>query len=398
MRGRMAMSGATGRRMPVAFGCLLALAALLLPVETVAKPRICAQLEADFAAASNGGGSSAQARKYDRAIATQRNELAKARTQARNGNCGFSLFGIGQCGKVNATIDRMERNLETLERQRAGMHGGSSRNERARIMASLDANGCRDQEVVERRLPQPVAVEEHNAELLRKVFGELTQEEPFPDEMYEDGERNVQQVLNPQTELRFEGMDDSYRTVCVRTCDGYFFPVSNQSTRLDFDRDQKNCEATCPGAEVQLFYQRTDGDGSEEMTSAATGMPYGQLSNAYLYKNVNAAQPAMCGCAAREKGFSVIAGKTRQDEPPPSETFIPHPVARPDPGADPETLANAEGGLTAGKIKELLTPKAATLPPPPPSGERKVRVVGPAFLPDQSGAIDLRAPARTAVR
>jgi hypothetical protein len=30
--------------------------------------------------------------------------------------------------------------------------------------------------------------------------------------------------------------------------------------------------------------------------------------------------------------------------------------------------------------------------------ERKVRVVGPAFLPDQGAAIDLRAPGRTEVR
>lgn len=397
MRGPMQTIGVTGRRMSRALRCLFAAAVVvLLPVEAMAKSRVCAQLEADLAAASRGGGASAKARKYDQAIARQRSELAKARSQARGGNCGLSLFGLGRCGKLDTTIDKMERNLATLEQDRAGMGGGSTRRDRNRIVVALNANGCSDEEVTVRRLPQPVAVDQRNAELLERVLVDLAQDEPFPDELDEDGERNVRQVLNPSTGLRFEGLEGSYRTLCVRTCDGYFFPVSNQSTRLDFDRDRKNCEATCPGAEVQLFYQRTDGDGSEEMTSAATGMPYGQLSNAYLYKNVNAPQPAMCGCAAREKGFSIIAGKTRQDEPPPSENFIPRPVARPDPGADPETLANAQGGLTTSKIEELLTPpKVATLPP---SGERKVRVVGPAFLPDLSEAVDLRAPARTAVR
>jgi hypothetical protein len=65
------------------------------------------------------------------------------------------------------------------------------------------------------------------------------------------------------------------------------------------------------------------------------------------------------------------------------------PAARPDPAADPETQANAEGGLDAATIRRLAAAKREK------PEDRKVRVVGPKFLPDPSAAIDLQAPAPT---
>jgi hypothetical protein len=58
------------------------------------------------------------------------------------------------------------------------------------------------------------------------------------------------------------------------------------------------------------------------------------------------------------------------------------------PGAD--TAASAPEHPHAGSVITLGAPPATTKLPPP--GERKVRVVGPVFLPDPEGAIDLRAP------
>ena len=74
------------------------------------------------------------------------------------------------------------------------------------------------------------------------------------------------------------------------------------------------------------------------------------------------------------------------------------PASKPDPGADPETLANMEGGLDREAIKRLsakpVTSPVSALPPE----QRKVRVVGPTFLPDPSAAINLQAPAPKAVQ
>ena len=77
--------------------------------------------------------------------------------------------------------------------------------------------------------------------------------------------------------------------------------------------------------------------------------------------------------------------------------MIPTPAARPDPGSDPETLANADGGLDMETIRRILKPRRATAPVVA-GAERRIRVVGPVFLPDPAGAIDSKALARKQVR
>lgn len=42
-----------------------------------------------------------------------------------------------------------------------------------------------------------------------------------------------------------DGGEETYRTVCVRTCDGYFWPISFSTTEDYFDRDQAQCASSC---------------------------------------------------------------------------------------------------------------------------------------------------------
>ncbi|TIM22383.1 MAG: DUF2865 domain-containing protein, partial [Mesorhizobium sp.] len=106
---------------------------------------------------------------------------------------------------------------------------------------------------------------------------------------------------------------------------------------------------------------------------SVTGRPYSELPTAYLYKQP--ARPPACGCNAA-RNFEIIAGN-----PPGPE--------QPDP-ADPESLANGEGRLDREAIgRPAAKPSPTTLPPPE---QRKVRVVGPTFLPDPAAATDLQAP------
>ncbi|TIW84544.1 MAG: DUF2865 domain-containing protein, partial [Mesorhizobium sp.] len=185
------------------------------------------------------------------------------------------------------------------------------------------------------------------------------------------------------------------------TCDGYFFPMSNAASAGDFERDQKNCESACPGTEMQVFYSRGMDDDSASMTSSVTGRPYGELPTAYLYKQPNMSRPPACGCNAAQN-FQIIGGNSpsqQQSQPEPDAApSVPVPASKPDPGADPETLANMQGGLDREAIKRLsarpVTSPVSALPPE----QRKVRVVGPTFLPDPSAAIDLQAPAPKTVQ
>jgi hypothetical protein len=174
-----------------------------------------------------------------------------------------------------------------------------------------------------------------------------------------------------------------FRTMCVRTCDGYFFPMSNAATLGDFERDQKNCESSCPGTEMQVFYSRGIDAESADMTSASTGEPYSRMPNAYLYKRTDISVP-QCGChAARD--FSIGAGAPAPDRPQGEASAVSSSIVSfPAPEA-PSAASGEPDAATAPAVKEI----------PLSEEKRNVRVVGPRFLPDPKGAIDLRDPAPT---
>ncbi len=370
-------------------GALVGVAAFSAGIaRSQAAPSVCRQLQAELASVSSqGSGGPKLLTKYDDAIARQRRELEKARSRARAAGCGFFLLGgtVAQCAALNAAQDRMNRNLDALERKRAALAGSGSRRDRARIRAQLDANGCNNPPGAE------AAAAANRPEQQVRIHGgamDLTSPQPL-------GDGSVSGTF-----IEWQGAariaPGEYRTMCVRTCDGYFFPMSNAASVGNFERDQKNCEASCPGTRMQLFYARGIGADSATMISTATGEPYGNLSTAYLYKRPDASVPPGCGCNGAAQDFRVIAGKpptepSRRSDAQELSSFLPVPVARPDPAADPETLANRDGGLDLDALRTLAKKPAVFLPLA--EEDRKIRVVGPAFLPDPGAATDPQAPA-----
>lgn len=380
------------RRRQTLAAALLGAVALVafVPAPAQATARICRQIEAELAGTPRGTSSPAQLRKYDNAIGRQRDEIAKARGQARYLGCGFSIFSsdINQCASLNAALTRMNGNLDKLERKRAELAGGGKRRSRARLLALLDKNGCRGQAE-----EKAVTIRSSNGRVER-LHGGTIERVDRPNQV--QGDQVPEDMLTQPDDSRLPRGGGEYRTMCVRTCDGYFFPMSNAASVGDFERDQKNCESSCPGADIQVFYTRGMDQDASRMISVATGRPYGELANAYLYKKPNASVPQSCGCNA-PRNFSIVGGGVGVTAAPsqqmqsvsPSVSIMPS--ARPDPAADPETQANAEGGLDVATIRRMAA--EATSKTPEPAKDRKVRVVGPRFLPDPSGAIDLQAPA-----
>ncbi len=74
----------------------------------------------------------------------------------------------------------------------------------------------------------------------------------------------------------------TYRTVCVRLCDGYYFPVSFAIPAEHLERDRALCENRC-GAQGRLFVHRNPG-GTIEEAQDLSGRPYRQLKTAFLYR------------------------------------------------------------------------------------------------------------------
>jgi hypothetical protein len=85
---------------------------------------------------------------------------------------------------------------------------------------------------------------------------------------------------------------DTYRTVCVRLCDGSFVPVSFSTTRDRFGEDADTCAKSCTGGGARLFVHRNPGEEVEAMEDL-NGNPYRDLPNAFVYKT---RYDASCKC------------------------------------------------------------------------------------------------------
>jgi hypothetical protein len=340
---------------------------------------ICRQLERELAGL--GRGSPAMARKYDHAIATQRRHLDRVRASARQAGCGgLVLFGrtSTDCRALNDTIRRMEANLAKLEQTRAGLGGRKDAASQARILAALEANGCRmppDRTV--RKLPDG------------GLFRQLNR---VPLQQGEDDRRKTRRILDSGEAAVRHTPEGRYRSLCVRVCDGYYFPISFAASPELFARDENSCKARCPDTEVRLYTHRVPEEEPEDMVSLS-GVPYAELPNAFIYRKPGFRPPAGCTCRS-QRNFTVISeGTGRKDA---TVSVLPDErngaIVQLGPSAASVSEKSAIGNpdqrvkamMDAPPLAEILAPE-----------ERRVRVVGPVFLPDPEEAIDLQAPAPT---
>ena len=88
-----------------------------------------------------------------------------------------------------------------------------------------------------------------------------------------------------------------YRTVCVRLCDGYYYPINFAVTRKAFYQDGQRCTATC-GGDARLFYLPSPA-GSIADAVDLKGQSYTQLATAYKYRKTQVE-----GCRCRPEPWS----------------------------------------------------------------------------------------------
>jgi Protein of unknown function (DUF2865) len=94
-------------------------------------------------------------------------------------------------------------------------------------------------------------------------------------------------------------------TYCVRTCDGFFFPLSASSGS---DRsDEAACNRLCPTAETKLYVGQVGSD-IDEARSRQNGRRYAAMGNAFAYRtSFNNA----CSCNASGAGLTTEASVYR---------------------------------------------------------------------------------------
>src|SRR5207247_9617553 len=78
-------------------------------------------------------------------------------------------------------------------------------------------------------------------------------------------------------------MSGTYRTLCVRACDGFYFPISYSTVPSKFAEDERLCQRLCPATEVSLYSYRNPGEDVARAVSAS-GRLYMDLPAAFSYR------------------------------------------------------------------------------------------------------------------
>ncbi|MDI4236368.1 DUF2865 domain-containing protein [Bradyrhizobium sp. Arg237L] len=332
---------------------------------------ICIRLEGQLATIDRGGGDSIrddQIRRYQEAASRQQAELDRVIAQGRRMGCDgsgfFSLFNNGpaQCGPINTQIQQMRGNLDqimmTLERMRSGGLGGADReNQRRSVLTALAQNNCGPQYANAGRGP---------GNFLDNLFGN----------------RNDDNVTIAPPAGDLAPQSGTYRTVCVRSCDGAYFPISFATVQGRFADDEKTCKAQCPAAEATLFAYRNPGEDINQAVSV-NGQPYTSLPNAFKFRTEFnpscSCKPAGQTWAEALKSVDDKATVEQQGDIIVTEESARKMQQRAQQQSTKQAPAGKKGATSANATPAPDAPAAPVDQTPP--GDRPIRTVGPTFLP-----------------
>lgn len=225
----------------------------------------CARLAQQISALGTPGAGSdpARAQQFRDAANRQQSELDRTAAYAQSIGCGrrqFLFFGDApprECGQIEGQIARMRANLEQLRQQSSQASGDDGA--RRELTARYDA-ACRGGQ------------QRSAGGFFDRLFGGGS---AGPGEVSPDG-----QAAAPTPEE--QGPSGGSLAVCVRTCDGGFFPVSYSANRARYQELGELCQAQCPNVETKLY---TMSMGREiETAVGADGQPYSALPNASKFR------------------------------------------------------------------------------------------------------------------
>jgi hypothetical protein len=321
----------------------------------------CQRLEAQLASLDRGNNDPARAdqiRRAEDAVNRQQFEVDRLVAQSRRSGCEssgfFSIFSNAspQCGGLSRQIDQQRNALERLQNQLEQLSGGTTEraSQRQSLLIALGNNGCGAQY-------RSAALQGQQGGFFDRLFG---------------GGGGM-----------FSGqpgaMGGSFRTICVRSCDGFYFPISYATTSDRFRDDDQTCQRMCPAAEVSLYTYHNPGEEVAQAVSLS-GRLYTELPAAFSYRK--ALNPA---CSCRRPGESwaeALKVNGTDDTVAPGDVIVTEQNAK--------QLSQPRIGADGKPIRPDPRAKTPAAPPPAPIAEapgetdpakRTVRTVGPTFLP-----------------
>lgn len=351
----------------------LALAAALagIGVPAIAQSPACQQYRAELAALDRGGGRQAAA-----AADRQRAEIGRLRSYYRSIGCERGPLSIfagpppEECGSIGQRIGQLEASYGNL----AAQVDVGTESRRRQLMAAIDQT-C--------NAPQQTDAPRG---FLESLFGppasrpvppqNVPGQAALPPGAYPPGVVPPGTPLGPDGQPLTTNPDDpnapvalgGRRLACVRTCDGFFFPLANNPGGRENADDM--CQALCPGTETQAFAM----PGSDDAISRAIslrGKPYATMPTAFKFQK---SFDESCTCKKDGESWAILLRRA-------------------------ESMLDQRRGdvmVTAQKAEELSRPKLAQaqLPnakkPEPPKPDAKAQEA------EDKAAAELGASAPTA--
>jgi hypothetical protein len=319
----------------------------------------CQRLETQLASLDRGNSDPARAQQIrgaEDAVNRQQIEVDRLVAQSRRMGCEssgfFSIFSNPppQCGGLSRQIDQQRNVLERQQNQLEQLSGGTTERaaQRQSLLIALGDNGCGPQY-------RSAALAGQQGGFFDRLFG---------------GNSGMFSAPSGQ-------MGGTFRTVCVRSCDGYYFPISFASTPDRFRDDEQACQHMCPAAEVSLYTYHNPGEDVAQAVSLS-GRLYTELPAAFSYRK--ALNPA---CSCRRPGETWAEALKAAG---PDQTVAPGDVVVTEQNA--KRLSQPRVGADGKPIRP--DPRARTPDEPASIAEapgeidptkRTVRTVGPTFLP-----------------
>lgn len=260
---------------------------------------ICLQLEQRLAMEANRGGGQVRSNlgEIEQGIRQAAQNIRAGEAQLERSECyeyflfSKSLRRSRQCITLHNQVQDAKRALAGLEDRRNQFASSNSRSYRDDIVRELARNNCGESYVREAR-----------------KFSN-----PFSSIWQDESSESMGGGGNRFNELPFA----TYRTVCVRLCDGYYFPVSFSTLPNHFDRDAEVCQSKC-AAPSELYYHQNPGEGIDQAVSYTSKQPYSSLRTAFRYR-----KEFIQGCSCKSAEYVPAdqigqPAKRRADTPAPS--------------------------------------------------------------------------------
>ena len=238
---------------------------------------ICLQLEQRLALdAQNQAGARGNLQRLREDLRAARRERRRAEQELDQRNC-YETFLFTRSLRPSRVCHRLDRKARTATRQAEELdlrlreiQSGGNRARQDEIVRALARNNCgaNYQREARRRDPFTNFWQDNDGDSGRgtgNLFGGL----PFA----------------------------TYRTVCVRLCDGYYFPVSFSTLPTHFQRDNDACQSKC-AAPTELYFHQNPGGSVDQMVSQRTQQPYTTLRTAFRYR-----KEFVKGCSCKQSEY-----------------------------------------------------------------------------------------------